>query len=201
MSSKSAKLKAHRLKQTGRPRKQGVPRHPGGQIVKSFAKAETEREVKSVAVDALKRVHGLEYSSNGYSGYVLGRLFLDGRIMDWERQAGDEYAKLVSKYHALTGVQFPSARAQSLFSVKGFEGEVSEDRARRARAAADKIMELEGNLMRLDEGPRVKSTVYNTCVQDYEIMRTMSDLQLSWLKSGLKTLHFHLGLSKNSSLG
>ncbi|MCY1236903.1 hypothetical protein D9M72_495780 [compost metagenome] len=195
MTSKSAKLRSHRVKQ-GRPRKQDVPRHPCGQINKSYAREETEREVKMVAVEALKRVHGLDYDSNGYSGYTLGRLFLDGRITAYEREAGDEYAQQMSRYYGATGIQFPSARAQSLFSIKGYDGEVSSERARLARELANKMMKLEGILLRLEDGPRVKTTVYNTCIQDYEIMRTMSEMQLSWLKRGLQEIHFQLGLSR-----
>ena len=65
-----------------------------------------------------------------------------------------------------------------------------------AREASNKMMSLEGALLKLQDGPRVKTTVFNTCVMDYEIMRTMSDTQLMWLKRGLREVHFLLGLAK-----
>ena len=84
---------------------------------------------------------------------------------------------------------------ESLFSVKGFEGETTE-RTRAAMAATNRMMELEGVLLKLPEGPRVKTTVFNVCVMDYEVLRTMPEPQLAWLKRGLTELHWHLGLSR-----
>ena len=206
MSSKSAKLKAHRVKQrqyAGRPAKEGVERYPGGQIKHT----EREKEVRAVAIEARQRVYfkGQEVSNDmmasPFAGYTLGRMFLDGKITACEREAGDEYATQMVRYYGLTGIPFPSARAQSLFTIRGHDGEIGAERAKRARDASNKMMELEGILLRLEDGPRIKTTVYNTCVLDYEIMRTMSELQLSWLKRGLKEIHFRLGLSKESLVG
>lgn len=195
MASKSAKLRSHRVKQrqyAGRPAKEGVERYPGGQIKHS----EREKEVREVAIEALSRVHNLNYHASGYAGYVLGRMFLDGRISACERQAGDEYATQMTRYYSLVGISHPSARAQDLHSIKGFGAETTSERARMARDASNKMMALEGALLRLQDGPRVKTTVYNTCVMDYDIMRTMSDTQLAWLRRGLKEIHFLLGLAQ-----
>lgn len=191
MGGKSTKLKVKRTNGAGRPRKEGE-RYASGDLKRS----ETQKEVMAIGIEARMRVHGI-YDENGYSGYVLGRLFLDKRITALEREAGDQYAAMMVRYYALTGIPAPSARAQTLFGVKGFEGDISQDRANKARMASNKMMEIEGALLGLKDGPRVKTTVYNTCVQDYDIMRTMSDLQLSWLKSGLREIHYRLGLSKD----
>jgi hypothetical protein len=86
-------------------------------------------------------------------------------------------------------VPFPSARAQTLFTIKGHEGDVTESVAQRARSATNRMMELEGILLRLEDGPQVKRTVFNLCVMDYENMRDMPELQLVWLKRGLNALH------------
>lgn len=193
MSSKASKLRIKRATRAGRPRKENVDRYPSGQIRHS----ETEKEVKSVAMEARARVHGLQTASV-FAGYTLGRMYLDGRITECEREAGDAYASQMVRYYGLTGIQFPSARAQSLFSIKGFDGETTSERARQAREAADRMMKLEGILLQLEDGPRVKTTVYNTCVLDYEVMRTMSETQLLWLKRGLQEIHWQLGLAKSA---
>lgn len=206
MVSKSAKLKAHRVKQrqyAGRPAKEGVERYPSGQIKHS----EREKEVRAISIEARKRVHfkGMEVSNDmmasPFAGYTLGRMFLDGRITECERQAGDEYATQMVRYYGLTGIQFPSARAQNLHSIKGFDGETTSERARMSREASNRMMELEGILLRLEDGPRVKTTIYNTCLLDLEIMRTMPDAQLLWLKKGLREIHFRLGLAKTYEAG
>lgn len=196
MTSKASKLKAHRIKQrqyAGRKPKQGVERYADGNI-KHF---EREKEVRAVVMEARERVHGKDIdNASQYAGYVLGRMFLDGRISACERQAGDEYATQMVRYYGLVGIPSPSARAQDLHSIKGFGAETTSERARMAREASNKMMSLEGALLKLQDGPRVKTTVFNTCVMDYEIMRTMSDTQLLWLKRGLREVHFLLGLAK-----
>ena len=206
MTSQAERLRSKRIKQrqyAGRPAKEGVERYPSGQIKHT----EREKEVRAVAIEARQRVYfkGKEVSNDmmasPFAGYVLGRMYLDGRVTECERVAGDEYAGLMARYYALTGIAFPSARAQSLFTIRGHDGDVSEDRAMKARAASNKMMELEGWLLRLPEGPRVKTTVFNTCVQDYDIMRTMSELQLLWLKKGLQEIHYRLGLENISAAG
>lgn len=194
MSSKASKLRIKRATRAGRPRKENVGRYPGGQIKHS----ETEKEVKAVAIEALKRVHGVDYHASGYSGYTLGRLFLDGRITDWEREAGDEYAAWMSRFYGIVGYQFPSARAHSLFSVGGFGAETSPERARMAREMSDRAQKLEGVLLTRAYGPQIRTTVYNTCLLDLEIMRTMPDKQLDWLKTGLKEIHYFFGLAKSA---
>lgn len=197
MVSKSQKLRVKRATRAGRPRKEGVSRFPSGQI----RHEEREKEVRLVAIEALKRVHGIDYDKNGYSGYVLGRLFLDGRISDWEREAGDEYAGWMSKFYGTVGYQFPSARAHSLFSVSGFGSETSPERARMAREMSERAQKLEGVLLNRAYGPQIRTTVYNTCLLDLEIMRTMPDTQLDWLKVGLKEIHYFFGLAKSEKVG
>lgn len=190
MTSHAERLRIKRRASAGRPRKEGVERYPGGQIRHS----ETEKEVKAVAIEALKRVHGVDYHASGYSGYTLGRLFMDGKINKQQLEAGDYYAEQMARYYSAVGVPFPSARAQDLFSISGFGGETTAEQARRARAASNKMMELEGVLLRCQDGPRVKSTVFNVCVMDYEGMRTMPEAQLLWLTRGLNALIWHRGL-------
>lgn len=68
-------------------------------------------------------------------------MFLDGLITAEQRQAGDDYAEAIARYHKTTGIPAPSPRAQSLFSVKGHEGEQTETFADRARKASNRMRE------------------------------------------------------------
>lgn len=184
MASQAEKLRRKRAAQgAGRPRKQGVDRYPSGKI----KPAETEKEAISVALEARERIHGLK-ENNALAGYTLGRMYLDGSVSDEQRKAGDEYAEIIGRYHRLVGIPYPSARAQSLFSVKGHDGEVTESHAKRARDATNRMMEMEGLLLQCVDGPQVKRTVYNLCVMDYDHLRGMPPQQLLWLKRGLNAI-------------
>ncbi|WP_104663358.1 hypothetical protein [Ensifer adhaerens] len=201
MTSKAERIRIKRASRAGRPRKANVARYPGGQI----KHGESEREVCSVALEARRRMHFAGKRdpdvASPFAGYTLGRMFLDGKLTAHEREAGDEYSRQMARYYSLTGIPFPSVRAQSLFSIKGFAGETSAERARSARQAANRMMELEGVLLKLKDGPQVKTTVFNVCIMDYEMLRTMPEPQLIWLKRGLTELHWYLGLSREKEAG
>jgi hypothetical protein len=191
MSSKASKLRVKRAARgAGRPRKENVERFPSGKIKPS----ETEKETISVAIEARKRMNGWDdktadtKAKDPRAGYVLGVLYLDGKITEDQLSAGDEYALAIARYHSLTGIQFPSARAQSLFSIKGHDGEVSESLAQRAREASLKMMALHGVLLQCVDGPQVRSTIHNCAVLDLENLRGMPSQQLLWLRRGLSAL-------------
>lgn len=202
MAAKAQKLRAKRaLRSAGRPRKEGVDRYPGGKI-KPF---ETEKENMSVAMDARRRIHGMKAANDDtvkdrLAGYTLGRIFMDGKISREQLDAGDEYAEAMARYHRLVGIPFPSARAQSLFSIKGHDGEVSEDLASRARKATNKMMELHGVLLRCIDGPQVKTTIHNVAVMDLDHLRSMPDQQMLWLRRGLSALNAHKAIAKSAAL-
>lgn len=189
MTSKAAKLRMKRIARgAGRPRKKDVERYPGGQI----KHAETERDVLSVAVEARKRIHGIDTDGkDAHSGYTLGRIYIDGSITKEQLEAGNEFAQDMMRYYSLVGIPFPSARAQSLFSVKGHEGDISQTQADRARRATNRMMELLGLLLRLRDGPQVRQTVMNVCVMDIDHMRHMPPQQMLYLRRGLQELHEH----------
>lgn len=186
MGGKSTKLKVKRTNGAGRPRKEGE-RYASGDIKRS----ETQKEAMSVAIEARRRIDGWgekvtdDTVRGQLAGYTLGRMFLDGRITEDQRKAGDEYAEIISRYHRLTGIPFPSARAQSLFAVKGHDGEQSESHTTKARRASNAMMEAIGILLRLEDGPQVRALVHNLVVMDYEHLRGMGDQQLLWVKRGL----------------
>ncbi|PDT84139.1 hypothetical protein [Sinorhizobium sp. BJ1] len=188
MMSKAQKLRAKRKAQLGRPRKMNAERFACGKIKPDWSKRESEKEVMAVALAARKRMHGLATSSN-FAGYTLGRLFLDGRITEAQREAGDDYAAVMARYYHLTGIPFPSVRAQAIDRVHGHPPETNGERHHQIR-----MMWLEGLLLGCDEGRQVKTTVFNVCVMDYEGLRMMPEAQLLWLKRGLNALVFDKGL-------
>jgi hypothetical protein len=196
MLSKAQKLRAKRKAQLGRPRKADAERFACGKIKPDWSKRESEKEAMAVALAARKRMHGLETRSS-FAGYTLGRLFLDGRITEAQREAGDDYASVMARYYQLTGIPFPSVRAQAIDRVHGHPPETSEERHRQTRRATDKMMRLEGVLLGCDEGRQVKTTVFNVCVMDYEGLRMMPEAQLLWLKRGLNALVFEKGLREH----
>jgi hypothetical protein len=192
MTSKSEKLRKKRIQQ-GRPRRQDVPRYETGKIQYAALRPETEQEVKSVAISARRRVHGYgdqvpeKLVASPYAGYVLGRLFLDGKITKEEREAGDEYALAMSRYYNLLGVT-PSVRAQEIFRVSGYSGEVTEEFQRAMSRATNVMMHYESILLQCKGGHQVKSTTYNVAVMDYEGMRFMPETQLRLLRRGLQAI-------------
>lgn len=189
MGGKASKIKVKRTNGAGRPRKEGE-RYASGDIKRS----ETQKEVMSVVIEARRRIDGWsdkvtdDTVKSPFAGYTLGRVFLDGRITEDQRKAGDEYAEIISRYHRLTGIPFPSARAQSLFSVKGHDGEQSESVTTKARNASNAMMEVIGVLLRCDDGPQVRALVHNLTVMDYEHLRSMGEQQMLWLRRGLSAL-------------
>lgn len=202
MTSQAERLRSKRIKQ-GRPRKQGVPRHPCGQIDKNYAREETEREVKSIVMEARTRVHQLKHvpanDVGEYGGYTAGRLFIDGKISEEQLKAGNEYAAAAYRYCLATGIPFPTARAQELGRVTGHSGEETETAQKRATKASNAMMRLLGVLQSCAEGPKIKQTVHNLFVMDYEVMRDLPETQLSLLKKGLDALIWEKEFSQERS--
>lgn len=186
MVSKAQKLRIKRRSSAGRPKKEGVERFPSGKIKPS----ETERETKAAALWGRMNVHKLDTSSE-LAGYTLGRIFLDGKITEEERKAGEYYADCVARYYSSVGIPHPCPRAQNFGSIRGHDGEVSESQQTRARRASNVMMALEGLLLGLPSGRQVKSTVFNVTIMDYEYMREMPPSQLLWLREGLRALRIH----------
>lgn len=173
----------------------GRPRLPGERYASGDLKrSETEKQIKSVAIEAAFRVHGIETDGkDGYHGYTLGRMFLDGKVTLPELEAGNWFCEQIARYHSLTGVPFPSARAQDLFAVRGEAGEVSQSRSEAARRAKEMHSALQVALVQCERGAQVRTTVYNVCVMDVEGLRMMPAHQVEMLKTGLHRLMYFRG--------
>lgn len=200
MPSKLLKLRTpKRRSSAGRPPKEGAERFPSGQIKPAW----TEKEARSVVVEARQRVHQVA-NSNGEkeeAGYTAGRMCLDGKITEEQLKAGNEYSEIMWRYYRAVGSPLPTARAQAFGQVRGHDGDETQDRATKARNATNRMMFVEGLLLSCEAGPQVKTTVFNLFVMDHDAMRLMPPLQLQWLKRGLNVLKDHFNLSKSTAVG
>lgn len=184
-----------RAAKRGRPLMPDVEREPNGRASRRklaviVRKDESERAVKSVAMEARERLYGIsdKMSDRPEAGYTLGRLFLFGMITKEQLDAGNHMAEDFARYYGLTGVPFPSARAQDLFRVRGMPGP---DRADAARAASNAIMAIEMALGLADQSGRPVTTVTKrVCVQDDDT-NIHHAYTLLMLQKGLSALAVH----------
>lgn len=197
--SKASKLKAKR----GRPilPAELSTREPNGRPSRRKARAsELEQQIKHVAVSRRIRHFGLvdsrietaeRQAEDPRHGYLLGRMFMDGTINAAQHEAGMKYAEDMARYFGLTGVAFPSARAQDLFAVRSTGGEDSQGKADAARTARDKMVKLREVLLGtgdIDTGRRIDHTVRMVCVEDIDHLRTLNAPMRAWLVRGLNAL-------------
>lgn len=200
-------------KRAGRKRKKGggrkkipnMPRTASGRIseaqeVANERRQETEREAMETVVRARMRHTGLseELARKDFAGSVLGLLHFDRRISDWEYEVGKRYAALMASYYALTGIPFPSARAQDIFRVGGFDGDESLSRSEKARAASNRVMIAEKALLNCSQGRMVKTKTFEVCVLDIPEARDWTIHTLSFVHKGLDLLREPLGVDRRA---
>lgn len=210
--TKAAKLAAKR----GRPLLPANDREPNGQpsrrrMALQDRQHETEAEIRSVAVahrirqDNIrpfkendgKLITAEQQALDPRRGYVLGRLYIDGKITQAQHDAGIKYAADQSRFYGLTGVAFPSARAQNLFAVRGGGGEDSEDRAQAARKARERAEKLDSILLAVGDintGRRVIHTVKSIALLDIAEARGWPDHMHGYLRRGLNKLAEYYGI-------
>lgn len=138
-----------------------------------------------------KTVTAEERAADPRFGYVLGLMLMDGTINRRQHEAGVNYAQDMARYYGLTGVQFPSARAQDLFRVGGGDGEDSTSKADRAVAARSRMVKLRDLLLKVGDintGRHVVHTVNCIALQDIPESRCWPPHMIAWLKRGLNKL-------------
>jgi hypothetical protein len=91
----------------GRKRKAGK-RHPSGKLVQPSA-AETQREVMSTVLEARQRHYGVtaKQARDERLGTALGRLAFTGGITTEQYAAGQKYAEIYYRHHAVMGLPMP----------------------------------------------------------------------------------------------
>lgn len=186
MASMAEKLRARRAaSKAGRPKKQDAERYPSGQIKKAW----TEKEAKSVVIEARARIHVIaDNGKEGIAGYTAGRMALDGKISAAHLEIGNEYAERYFRYLRSTGVPCPSARAQIFGRVRGHDGDPTDDAIKRARIATAAMVADQTTLLSCIDGPQVKALVFNLFVMDEENLRMVGPQQLIWIRRGLNAL-------------
>lgn len=209
-------MKAYKRK-GGRPRRQDAIRTVSGQISRGVEQTEREkRATMNTAITARMKMLDLKYedAKSQEAGSVLGLLFLDGKLgivkringakdatQKWEGlsyaryMAGQQFARDYARYYGLTGIQFPSPKAQNLFSVHGYDGDVTASRADAARTATARVMKLEEVLSGLGgQGRSIQSAVKSICLYDIAESRGWPAHMFRLLNQGLDELIVFYGL-------
>jgi hypothetical protein len=155
-----------------------------------------QQTISTVAATRVRHLHivgkdALEKALDPRYGYLLGRLFMAGTITEDQYDAGNRYSEDMSRYYGLTGVPFPSAKAQNMFAIRSPDSGEPEGRAEAARKARLKMYELRDVLLRVGDintGRRVAHTVNEVCLVDSEHLRDLNSPMRAWLKAGLNAL-------------
>lgn len=123
-------------------------------------------------------------------GYALGLLLLDHRVTQDQHDIGMMYAEDMARYYGLSGIGFPSPRAQNLFSVHGVahETESRAEAARRARTLAKRFDTILLAVGDIDTGRRVAHAIKQVCVLDVQEARCWPEHMLDYLRRGLNAL-------------
>jgi len=210
--SKAQKINSKR----GRPRLPAVAHEHTGRKSRRKAsntmrQAMTEQEARSVVVQKRIRdgeivafrdksgriVSAEEQAVDPRRGYALGLMFLDGTITQQQHDAGVRYADDMARYYGLTGLGFPSPRAQNLFAVRGVSGEESGTRveaAKKAKAKAGKLRELLQKVGNIDQGRRVEHAVKEVALLDNIQARKWPAHMHDYIRRGLNALALDYGL-------
>lgn len=93
-------MAAKRKAKGGRPRKAGVPREANGRAVRAWAAAETAREAMATAIEARKRVYGLDdrAARDCRAGSLIGRLAIAGIINSEQYNAAQTFDNIRNAY-------------------------------------------------------------------------------------------------------
>lgn len=136
-------------------------------------------------------------------GYVLGLMLLDGTITARQHEAGLRFAEDEARYYGLSGIPFPSPRAQDLFAVHGNSGEESQSRAERAVVARREHRALQAVLQAtgsIDEGRRVSGAVKEVALLDNPYARNWPAHMLHYIRRGLNRLADHYAIPQGGFL-
>jgi len=204
-----------RAQKRGRRPLPAIDREPNGRASRRHnsirdASLETQKDIMDAAVSTRIRHFNLsdfrakdgrmvtaeEQAKDPRNGYVLGRMLMDHALTEAQHDIGIRYAKDMARYYGLTGVAFPSARAQDLFAARGSSGEDSDSKGDAARKARERVKKLEAILLGVQDistGRRVEHTVKSVCLLDIAESRGWPPHMTSWLKLGLNALGKYYG--------
>lgn len=213
MKARTASQK--RKSKRGRPKLPAESREPSGRPSRRKASRSqredmTAAEAMSVAVERRIRhdnivpfrekggkvVTAEEQAKDQKRGYTLGLMYLDHTITQSQHDAGVKFAEDMARYYGLTGVAFPSARAQNLFAVRGNEGDETESKseaAKKARIKAQKLRDVLLGVGNIDEGRKITSAITEVALLDNVQCRKWPDHMLWMIRRGLNRLADYYG--------
>jgi hypothetical protein len=145
------------------------------------------RRIREHAIEHPGKILTMHQALDPKRGYALGLLNLDGKITAQQHDIGLKVAGDMARYYGLTGVPFPSARAQNLFAIRS-DGEDSESRGEAARKASAKMASIRATLLAvgdIDTGRRVYRAVMSVVVEDIQECRGWPEHMLLYLRKGL----------------
>ena len=193
----AARTKAQKLAiKRGRPRLPANEntREPNGRLSRRQQRTiELEHETIATAGAARMRhfnIASIDQARNERYGYLLGRIRMDGQITEEQHDAGRRYSEDMARYYGLTGIPFPSAKAQDLFAIRS-DGDEPEGKGKAAAKAREKMARLRDALLGcgdINTARRVLHTVNAVCVEDLDHLRSLNPPMLKWLKTGLNAL-------------
>lgn len=202
----TARTKAQKLAlKRGRPRLPANEntREPNGQPSRRKERTELLEHETINAVGATRMRHyniaNIEQAINPRFGYLLGRIRMDGAITEEQHDAGQRYSEDMARYYGLTGVPFPSAKAQNLFAIHS-EGDEPAGKGEAAKRARAQMVSLRDTLMAcgdINTGRRVLHTVNAVCIEDIDHLRNLNPPMLRWLKQGLNALAKFYSTARN----
>lgn len=190
---------AKRLAKRGRPKLAANmnTREPNGRLSRRNERTELlEHEmISTVAATRVRHLSivgndAMEKAANPRYGYLLGRIRMDGKITEEQHDAGQRYSEDMARYFGLTGVPFPSAKAQNLFSVRS-DGDEPQGKGEAAKKARAQMIALRSKLLAcgdINTGRHVIHTVNAVCVEDLDHLRDLNAPMMAWLKAGLNAL-------------
>lgn len=157
-----------------------------------------DRRVRQYGIHGTKDTTAQILAGDPAWGYLLGRLLKDGVLSKAQHDAGNRYSEDMATYFGLTGVPFPSAKAQNMFAVRGSSGDDDEERGKRAAKARRRMVELRDILLAcgdINTGRRVLHTTNCVCVEDLDHLRTLNPPMRGWLVRGLNALIQFYGMT------
>jgi len=187
---------AKRASKRGRPKlpANSNTREPNGRLSRRNERTELlEHEmISTVAATRVRHLNlvSVEQAANPRYGYLLGRIRMDGKITEDQHDTGQRYSEDMARYYGLTGVPFPSAKAQNMFAIRS-DGDEPAGKGEAAKKARARMVELRSLLLAtgdINTGRRVIHTVNAVCVEDLDHLRDLNPAMLAWLKAGLNAL-------------
>lgn len=196
-------------KRRGRKVTVGIDRLPNGRPRRYGADDERSADIARATVVETRMRHynitPIKAKLPEY-GYVLGRIYLNGGLgetvydsgekgrAESRLDAGQRYAIDMARYYGLTGIPFPSPRAQDLFRISSHPGDDDEDRKTRVNRATSLMMRIEGALLGCTDGRAVATTVKNIALLDIESAVLWPDHMIRLMNRGLDALIFEYGI-------